>query len=441
MAKTFNSFVYDIKAIFNPGIINGMCYGYFRLSPEYKDSGATFGFDWIRTGDAKKYVGYDEPYNLYVGRYYEATGGVSVCSMSDFNKLTFLPDKKLYKKLCNSYPISNLRIFPSPRRGRDLYHVPVLSIYPYSGNDRDIAKLILQLKIYKSPAKISFEYNTEHLEINGIENIPTQKGYHNLELSIKCVQEFSEDEYIRVVSFNSKGKRKNAGMIRVCKNKKQLRRGMKVLIVNTKFLISNKEDAMPLVGDVENAKLGITRFLRHALINPEFDIIELDLGYHGDLILRIANINGNRALILKKYQTEDGVTKLVEKTEKMLQMLTTPLKQIINTENYDTIVFCLGEKLARIIDNRLSYLAGTTVGKNILLRKGYSPTTACHETLHTLGLAHTFMNTAYLEENLSEYTYKIYKTDNLMDYQKENKRTNLWEWQWKKIRSKGFPEI
>lgn len=437
MAKTFNSFVYDIKAIFNPEIINGMCYGYFRLSPKYKDSGATFGFDWIRTGDAKEYVGYDEPYNLYVGRYYEEEGSVALDKITDFSKLTFLPDKKLYKKLCNSYPISNLRIFPSPHSGRAPYHVPVLSIYPYSRNDGDIAQLILELNIYKSPAKIELEYNSEHLEINGIENIPTKKGNHYLELSIKCIQEFSEDQYIRISSFNSKGKRKNAGMIRVCKNKKELQKKLDVLIVNIKFLISNEDNTMPLAGDVQNAKSGITRFLRHALINPEFDVIELDLGYQEDLIRRIMKIKGKRVLILKQYKTENGVTKLVETAEKILEILTAPIKQIEKTKNYDTIVFCLGENLARIIDNQLSYISGTTVGKNVLLKNDYSSITACHEILHSLGLAHTFMNTAYLEDNLSEYTYEKYKTDNLMDYQNsENRRTNLWEWQWKRIRKK-----
>lgn len=442
MAKTFKSFVYDLKTLFNPEIINGMCYGKFRLTPEYKDYGAPFGFDWIRTGDAKEYVEVDRPYNMHVGRYYEKDGSIAIDLGTEQSELMFISDKKIFKKLCNSYPISNIKIFPSPNDSQTSYHVPVLSIYPYSGKDRDIAKLILELSIIKSPAKIELIYNTEYFEINGIENISTQKGKCKIKLSIKCIREFAEDEYIRVVSTNSKGKRKNAGILRVCKNMKQLRKELSVLLVNTKILTSDKECAIPLVGNAHEAKSGITYYLRHALMTPQFDTIDLDLGYRDEFRKGLKRVKGNRVLVIKKFVTIDNVTKIDKVFVPIHKVITDQLKQIRNIDNYDTIVYCLGEQLGRLVNREVTLLSGVTIEKCILLKKNYSGATACHETLHTLGLAHTFSNLNFAGNDLSEFVYEKYATDNLMDYLSDkNNRTNLWEWQWKQIRTKGFSEI
>lgn len=441
MAKTFKSFVYDLKAHFNPEIINGMCYGKFRLSPEYKNDGAPFGFDWIRTGDAKEYVECDRPYSMHVGRYYEKDGNVAVDMSAGHSELLFISDKKIYKNLCNSYPIPNIKIFPSPDGSQTPYHVPVLSVYPYSGKDRDIAKLVLELNIIKSPAKIELEYNTEYFEINGAENIPTQKGKRKIKLSIKCIREFAEDEYIRVASFNSKGKRKNAGILRVCKNKKELRRELSVLLVNTKIIVSNKEDAIPLVGNVKEAKAGIAYYLRHALMNPQFDTIDLDLGYQDEFRKGLRRVNGTRVLAIKKFKTIDNVTKIDQTFVPIHRIITDHLKQIRNIENYDTIVYCIGEALGRFVDKTVTFLSGVTVDNCVLLKKDYAGVTACHETLHTLGLAHSFSNTNFTGDELLNFVYEKYRTDNIMDYlSDQNYRTNLWEWQWKLIRTKGYPE-
>lgn len=442
MPKTYNSMVYDLQAAFQPETINGMCIGYFRLSTIYQGIGAPFGFDWIRTGDAKDYVEFDEPYEQHLGRYTTNEENYVSGKKRKASKGAFLPDPKMYSKLCKSYPIANISIFPSPSGRRKLYLVPVLSIYPYSGQDEDIAQLILELRITKSPSKIQLIYDTLYFEITGNENIPTNTGEHRVEISVKCIKEFPVDEFIRIVSYNSKGKRRNAGLIRICKNDKNHRRKLDILLVNVKYLPSQDEDSIPFAGSANEAQAGITYYLRHAFITPMFDTMDLDLGYQEEMCQRITIIEGRRFLIIrKKIKADTG--KLVRDNETQLIefYLAEHLEKIRNIDNYDVIVYCFGENLLGIDCGQFNQLSGHSIEQFVSLKKNYKGATACHETLHTLGLSHTFKNT-HKDGTPADFTYEQYKTDNLMDYShhKGITRTNLWEWQWKLIRVRGYLE-
>lgn len=439
MPKTFNSFVYDLKAVFKPEIINGMCIGYFRLSTVYQGIGAPFGFDWVRTGDATDYVEFDEPYKQHVGSYYSTSPKGTKGTDS---KRVFTPDPEMYAKLCRSYPIANIHIFPSPSGKQSLYLVPVLSIYPYSGKEKDIAELILELHITKSPSKIQLIYNTTYLEITGTENIPTSIGEHRIELSIKCIQEFSEDEFIRIVSFNSKGKKKGAGLIRVCKNSQNHRRELAVLLVNVKYLSSDEADAIPMAGDTREALGGVTHYLRHALITPLFKTIDLNLGYQKEICERVTIIKGQRFLIIrKKIKNDKGKLERDSETSSIELYLSNHLEEILDIKYYNVVIFCFGESLVGADGGVINHLSGHSTEKYVSLKKHYKGVTACHETLHILGLSHTFKS-IHMDGSPTDFTYEQFKTDNLMDYshQKGVKRTNLWEWQWKVIRTKGYPE-
>lgn len=58
-------------------------------------------------------------------------------------------------------------------------------------------------------------------------------------------------------------------------------------------------------------------------------------------------------------------------------------------------------------------------------KNGRTKSTMAHELLHAMGLYHTF-------DNNSPYTFKLYKTDNIMDYthkiKKDRFSTNKFQW-------------
>ena len=69
--------------------------------------------------------------------------------------------------------------------------------------------------------------------------------------------------------------------------------------------------------------------------------------------------------------------------------------------------------------------------KSVLIcTKGFSDSTVAHETLHSMGLYHTF-------DNDSKFTFKFSETDNIMDYSDiENRKIpviSTFVWQWKRL--------
>ena len=66
----------------------------------------------------------------------------------------------------------------------------------------------------------------------------------------------------------------------------------------------------------------------------------------------------------------------------------------------------------------------------IICTKGFSDSTVAHETLHSMGLYHTF-------DNDSKFTFKFSETDNIMDYSDiENRKIpviSTFVWQWKRL--------
>lgn len=438
----FNSFVYDIVATFKPTVIYSLCCAKFRLSPQYKDQIPPFGFDWIRVGDATDYVSHDIPYKGNIGKQYRDELFTKECLLgSPDTYLKPIPQK--YQELCRSYSPANLVMFPSEEGVKKPYHVPVLSIYPVSETAEDCkAYLVLEIDIKRTLRRIQVEYDRALFHIQGGHSLSARKGHYQYDISIACLKEFKTDRYIKVYAITRLGKKNLTGMIRVAKNAKEIRREINTLLVNVK-IIASPDISIPFSGYAEAGKDLIRTILRHSLITPNFESTDLNLDYDPEIAKRIIIKKGCIYFIAyKSERLPDG--RLISQNPDfpaLEELLTQHLKKRKYLEKYDTIIYSMGMQIVRQSGDLYIPLNGYSHDHYVILTKDFSPITAAHENLHALGLVHTFDNNL-LSGPPSPFTYRIFITDNIMDYShyKKVKRTSLWEWQWKLLRLQGKPE-
>lgn len=437
----FNSFVYDLTEMFNPEIVNAKCYVHFRLSPSYIfdgfAGGAPFGFDWIRTGDCLNIsVANDIPYKDIVGLNYELNNSTLERNLNS-TKLKFQKNAKMYKALISSYLPNTLRMFPVKNNSVNHYHVPVLSIYPKHKKmlgSLDVkdekAKLLLLIHIEESPKEFFLEYDKDIFDITGADHLPVEVAdCKKMEISISCKKEFYRDELIRVISKDKYGRRHLSGMLRVWKNARVFRKSVRIICIDT--ILRLKQGALEKRGsDMKIARESVEYFLPHALITPI--IIKDELVITDDALwgwikgFNTLHVTNLRVKDYKKATVKDYLhTYLKNRYQKKEN------NKLLN--NKDILIFFMPFSRFYGGDSRV---VGVTRENVVILKKEYYNTTAIHEVLHALGLSHSFNNYELGGAVRTKYTYEIYKTDNIMDYSKNmfDSRSNLWEWQWIKIR-------
>lgn len=437
----FKSFVYDLIAIFRPEMIDGRCTVKFRMPPRYRACVAPFGFDWMRTGDSLDYVVLDIPYKENIGRYY-SDSEMTQLSAYGGHDMFFSNFPNMYEQLCRKYLPGNLKVFPSEEGKAESYHVPVLSIFPYSNGHQALCFLSLEIVIKREIRRIQFEFDKTLFDINGVDNLPIEKGKHIYNISIKCIKELDQDEYIYVTSVNRRGKVRKAGVLRVCKNAKTHRRSLNILLVNIKCLSSDDAYATVLSSTTQPARKSIECTLHHALITPVFEDMELDLGYDAEIAERFKEIEGRLCFVANENQSSDSAQQTADTSYYDLSdILSEKLEAIKDIDQYNVIVYCMGVELVIKENNDYNPINGYSDTKFVMLSISYTGTTAAHEVFHTLGLSHSFDN-FHQDHSLAKFTYKIFSTDNIMDYTHITniERTNLWEWQWEKMREACTPE-
>lgn len=435
----FNSFIYDLVAACKSSvIISGRCTAKFKLPARYKNEVAPFGFDWVRTGDSTDNVGMDIPYKGNVGRYYADKSKREKYDRGSEDAY-FSPSPSMYKQLCRSYAPGNLILYPAANGKMKSYHVPVVSIYPYHAvvNPHQVACLTLEIEIQKEVRAIHLEYDKASLQIDGADTLRTEQGKHTYEIEIKSIKELEEDHYIHVIATNRKGKTEKAGMLRIAKNAKRFRYSVNILLVNVKFLASSTPTAPVLTGNSDCAAEYIARFLKHALITPHFETMELDLQDDNEINSRLFYKKGILYLEANKTNRDESNNLVTEETlQDIVFYLQEQLKAVRDTSQFRVIVFCMGVRLmGQEEQNRITY-TGYCINETVILKKSYKGDTAAHETLHALNLGHSFDRLH--KEIKHPATYKVYTTDNIMDYSATT--INWWEWQWKIVRQSCFRE-
>jgi len=292
-----------------------------------------------------------------------------------------------------------------------------LTIYP-----KQKLKLSLQLETIENPKELelSFKYDKTLFKLS-TETIPAQgKGKKRLKdhLEIECLKEFdTEDQTIKVMY-----EKRQLGQLNIIANAKSKRKKLNVVFVEVETSLfkgsSNK-------GKSTGKKDFLEKYLKQALIKPNIIVEPLDL---------TADTTFNKKCAGTGKGYIDNITGLHDYLNgKMDKKYKNHLK-----------VYFIADKCPESIDkygnitSRINGQAKDIDSDAVVLFAGHNPSTTAHETLHALGLYHTFSPSPK-----HPYSYKKGATINIMDYSRQTtyggkNRIITWLWQWKKLWSNSL---
>lgn len=392
---------------------NGLGVIHFRPHADYQGE---FGFDWVR----------DEidpiPYRDIMGEFeYDIQS----------DELVFRADEKKYKNLLEEYKSFK---HPAINDGDDYYYIPYLTLLPNAE-----AKFTLHLNISRYINEYRFEYDDTLFELSKTDLSEKEAGNYQTDFSVKCVKEFSKNQYISIY-----GDDNLMGRIMVLANHIQ-----KKIKVNCYYVSWGGYQTKPIA---ENEfKNNLTKYLSQFYTEADIEFKEYDDFKNKDrLLVFFSKINSKAkpdetdekdgtdekdTLIKADRDTKeiyidisnDFFEELCEKldkstleNEKCYKIFLLPLLGGYEEEKKKKME---NEKLKKI-----KYVNGAVEkigGKNLCLFKDFDlDVTPIHELLHCLGLLHTF-------EIDAKYIFEKKKTDNLMDY--SDIRFSSSFWQWKKV--------
>lgn len=345
-----------------------------------------FGFDWVRVADSKLEV--DNPYNGIIGKYGSIYGSSP--------NAKFIADSNEYKNILGEYD------FFSVYKGR--YYVPNMTL-----TVGQTATLNAIVHIEKKPDKLHYAYDTDLFAITILKQFTVAEGvnFDENSIRIKCKKSFSSPETIRVIATKNKLMQK-VGEIKILPNNSNKNIDIVIIPVENNGFIGHF---------IPNEKQILINALKQSYITPSLEPyktpINVDSAWfnfwfktekkldssavfsiHSHLDEIFFKVNGNKA----KYSNYYRIYLL-----KGADIALNGEADEIDSPNSSIVVF-----------------DRPTNGRN--------KSTMAHELLHAMGLYHSF-------DNDSTYTFKIFKTDNIMDYthQKRKNRFSTNKFQWKKI--------
>ncbi|WP_294298132.1 hypothetical protein [uncultured Chryseobacterium sp.] len=165
----------------------------------------------------------------------------------------------------------------------------------------------------------------------------------------------------------------------------------------------------------EKAKKILNNFLNQMLIKCDF--VEADLPLQNDPKFK-SGVSGS--FIVNNLE--------IDPTDDMFNYCLGKINPLIGDLNVRCVILFFNEPGHNAIGR--SQGIGGANGASIF-RDGVQENTIAHEALHSIGLYHSF-------DNNGEFTFEIYKVDNIMDYlkfQPDSKRKLTWYWQDKKVKS------
>jgi hypothetical protein len=416
-----------------PIYINDKCLVSFR--PKDNWNGENYGFDWVRVGDTK--IKGDTYYKNIIGNYgsiYASQGGTLTQSDAEFKRLMtkfdphkfFVKDKTSKKKAVN-YCVPWLCLYPQNTIKQVKQKDGTIKATEVKTSYKNVTAVLRTIvKIDKKPEKLELDYDKTLFKITS-PVIPLAIGTHEIEMTITCLKEFDKDQPIKVIATykNAKGELEKslAGKLNVLRNK--IRYEAKVLFVNVRCKIDNVEKtANPIGRDVE-----LKKYLNQGLTNPIITKVSLDLS-----------------------KNTDPVTKKVTNKKRDFNIALGVTAKTIPDGTLDSTYIYLNKELKSKFGNKYNdyfklyfipedsgNVAG--IGRNmddntrtvIVYKSGFTDSTVAHEALHSMGLYHSF-------DNDGDFTFEIYKTDNIMDYSDIGTVPipviSLYHWQWARVWSR-----
>ena len=377
--------------------MNAKCVVYFRPHDKWQGE---FGFDWVRMGDSG-HKGDLYWYRDIIG-YYRDKKTKKLRQIYDGEGVTeFKDSSKKYTALLREYRVMSIDW------KKDFYIVPILCLMP-----RKKAIFTLKIEIEEEPKKIIYEIDSKKYTLNKYEISQIKKGKYTLynDLEITNIAENENPINLNVVSISKNGDKKIIGQMKILPNSVKYRRKVNVVFIRVRRGVSNEFTTL----DLKSRELNLEKYLNQALIEPSIEFFDLNINSSLD--------NNQKREFNAKYTndpTDYGVMDFLDNLMKKTKYSQYTKVYFIESSNPNKYGRAYG-------------IGGNPDSKKsvIICTKGFSDSTVAHETLHSMGLYHTF-------DNDSKFTFKFSETDNIMDYSDiENRKIpviSTFVWQWKRL--------
>lgn len=368
-----------------------------------------YGFDWFRGGDS----GLNTDPNWFgkiVGKHFTDQSYTNVFPDTNSWSVYFKQNWKMYDRILRSYRNYSIPWKEKIRGNTYLYPVPILTML-----EGEKHTFTLKIEIEELPKTLKIrqrklnQQGEDYFSFNK-NDIPIKKGKYSLEnfLVITCKKSFKNDQTIEIVADNNK----ICGWLTIKANHVSTHRHIPIVVIPVKTKINTTVIGNMVPGAVNFFKQG----LKQAYVFPSKNNIE----YLPDKFLDLTSNNLFGLLdneFKKEYCNATGVARssgLISK-KPMLKFLDEELEKKYPgkyTNHYK--LYFIGIPF-NITKNGMQFIIqGFSNFRTLhgVYFKGHDRSTVIHETLHAMGLPHTF-------DGISPeaiYTYKAQQTDNYMDY-------------------------
>lgn len=371
----------------------------FRPSKNYDGE---YGFDFMRDKNKKDKLTYKD----ILGTNKTIINKTTKKKENKFTKYT--TDTK-YNSLKDDYYTTLTFPWHKDAKGKEIEYIQSwLTIYP-----KETQTLSLQIDtLEKNDQDLTLEYDINLFKLN-TDIIPAQsKGKKRLKdhLTIECIKEFEKPQTIKVMLGNTQ-----FGQLNILPNAKANRKKVDVLFIKVETKLKKKKKTVSTTGEDAFLK----KYLTQAYIQP--NIIEEVLDLTADTTFNKTFDTKSNGYIDNRTGIHDYLNKKVD----------------LKYKDYLKVYFipdeCPSFNKAGIKVGRVNGQAKGFSSDAVVLFYGHNTSTTTHESLHALGLYHTFSS-----HKNTPYSYKKGETYNIMDYSHQSKygskkRITTWLWQWKKL--------
>ncbi|QYS87445.1 hypothetical protein JJC03_06095 [Flavobacterium oreochromis] len=404
-----------------------------------------FGFDWFRLGDTG--IKGDVDYNTIVGQYYSlpitdpATtiftddNSWSVNFERDPQSAAFAQHNRL-QQLKRLYGIEYFQL--TDDKGvlqTKEYYKPVIALFAQQRDPNKPKKFIetgkAELQLYLQfdyqngkavkPKKILFEANGVLLDSNNpyIEidkpTIEEKDINEKIEIELTCKTEFQADKTVEVyaISNDAAGNevKSLAGVLKVIAPSKKITKNVVIIRVKTSAGTGNKASLDLLRLIAKQALINLNIVTKHIGVNGRNDEIKIDLSNPQH------NLNNWDFNFLCRVETTRTPPNILQKTPVDRILLDTFNRDYRNNYNNHFKLFFLENTQINfkidntteneIIDGGVNGYSGINSNYGIMFST-HDDKTIAHETLHGLGIPHSFFG--------QHYVYQAQKTEDIMDY-------------------------
>jgi len=352
---------------------------------EYRPSSdweGDFGFDWNRKGDSVMPV--DNPYSNILGSY-----GRKYATHID---AVFTPDAAAYRNQTLEYQSFILGTLGT-------YYVPNMTLM-----NGKTAVLDALIEVEEEPDSFEYIYDQSIFTLTEKTPLPTAVGTSSITKSVEisCSAEFSSKQVIEIQSVKGED-RKKVGQINILPNNNIKNVNVILIPVNHNGQTGSEE--------ADERQILINAFRQSYIVGNIIEAKEIKVGgWWHDLFFTTKDEHGNLTEDISTFRS---------------------IHAVLDNEFFDNDANEIYRSYYRVYmmppSTTLNGIAAGIGGnaKAVVVYKSRSKSTTAHELLHNMGLYHTFDNDAL-------HTYKIKKTDNIMDYthhiNKERFSTNMWQW-------------